>query len=67
MTRDDIVALLERHRDAFKRHDAEALAADFAETARLKARPTAWSRAGRRSRNLQLLVHCVSGPANHLG
>ncbi len=32
MTRADIVALLERHRDAFKRRDAEALAADFAET-----------------------------------
>jgi predicted ester cyclase len=32
MTRADIVALLERHRDAFKRRDAKALAADFAES-----------------------------------
>lgn len=31
MTRAEIVALLERHREAFKRRDAEALAADHAE------------------------------------
>jgi steroid delta-isomerase-like uncharacterized protein len=30
MTRDEIVALLERHREAFKRRDADALAADHA-------------------------------------
>ena len=43
MTRTDIDALLERHRDAFKRQDAEALAADFAETGVWKAPPTASS------------------------
>ncbi len=31
MTRDEIVALLERHRAAFKRQDAEALASDHAD------------------------------------
>lgn len=30
MTRDEIVVLLERHREAFKRRDADALAADHA-------------------------------------
>jgi ketosteroid isomerase-like protein len=30
MTRADLVARLERHRDAFKRRDADALAADHA-------------------------------------
>lgn len=31
MTRDEILALLERHRAAFKRQDAEALGADYAD------------------------------------